>query len=232
MVSSIVKSSRSASQEVYRTPYRVGNTSATAKGQRIVQMLTGFDMSSGHVTLEDAQTATAAAEYYALQQKLMSHIKKKYGAVMKNIANIEDLRAELQNMALNTDKDIAEIIAKMAVINEKHGLDLTKLKHQAQGEIGVMRAQNTADINVANADFKTRLMMIARGQQTAVNQINKGAQRQIKAQTARQIRSAQQSRQKQAFNQVLTEALNNPQQMPASRARGIFQQLGRSLMGA
>lgn len=215
----------------HKVAYRVGNTKGTGKAQQLVKLFTGFDMANGHVRLEDAQRATFSEEYYALQLKLMKHIAKKYGKVMKSVASIEDVRAELQKMALDTDADVAKIIAEMTKLNEKHGLDLQQLQHNAQGEIGVMRAQTTAEINVANADFETRLRMITRGQSERIGKIKEGAQKQIQQQQQRQLEADQRARQSAIFNNAFNEAMNNPAAMPASRARGIFNNLGKMLKG-
>lgn len=216
------------SLQVHKTRYRVGNTPHTKRASEILQLMTGLDLSNGHLTVEHAQRATAAADYYSLQVKLMRHINKKYGAVLKSITTIEDLRLQLQTLALDKDKEVAGMVAELTKLSQKHGLELEALKSQTEKDVKLMHAQHQSDQNVQAADFRTRLQMIARGERDQVRHIQRTSAQQYKDQLARQKVALQARLTEQKRQQILTDAMDN--KISAGAARGFFQRLGSALL--
>ncbi|EKU99727.1 hypothetical protein SPB21_07605 [Leptothoe sp. ISB3NOV94-8A] len=220
-----VLSGRSGSGGAYSPNFRVGNTSGTTAASKVIEQMTGgFDPRSiGKLSLEDVQRLSATAEEMAKQEKFAKHACKKIKEILKRVATIEELRAEILKEGLAKDGQVAEMVAELTKQTNQAGLDRKLLQEKTANALQYQGAQYQANAGLDRANWKFKLLQLRQGTELKLQSMGTNHKQTLNQERQRIRLQARTAQARATYNRTLADAMDG--KISARQASGLLAKL-------
>ena len=208
--------------------YQAGRLGGTDYGAKVLQQLIGFDVNQlGSMQLESVQAISAQLDEIRLQEKFAKTTVKKLKEILKRVATIEELRAEVLKEGLEKESEINQLLSKLAIDSSKAQHDKNLLSATTKGELNMHQAQFATDMGVHKESLTLRLKALRAGGQQQIQSLRTNHRQSMTDQRQRIAANQQRSLAQKQYNQTLNDAMNN--KVSAGQARGILGRLKQQL---